>query len=43
LLLPLKAWQNHPIPEVALWAREFLRNLKKEIASERKVEQEEDR
>jgi hypothetical protein len=40
-LEPLTSWFNHPIGELSLWARKTHRNLQKQIAWERKRDQEE--
>ena len=40
-LEPLRQWFNHPVPQLAIWAREKHRALEKEIAAEGKRDEEE--
>jgi hypothetical protein len=40
-LVPLESWFEHPVRELALWARQTYRNIKRQIATERRREQEE--
>ncbi|MBR0793340.1 hypothetical protein JQ631_30045 [Bradyrhizobium manausense] len=40
-LSPLQSWFGHPIPKLALWARESHRSLEKRIAAERRDDEEE--
>ena len=39
-LSPLEAWFGHPVPAMALWARDMVRSLEKHISIEHKREEE---
>jgi hypothetical protein len=39
-LAPLGTWFNHPVPALALWARDMVRSLERHISAEKKREEE---
>jgi len=39
-LAPLETWFTHPVPGLALWARDMVRSLEKQISAEKKREDE---
>lgn len=39
-LAPLETWFSHSVPEIALWARNMVRSLEKQISAEKKREDE---
>ena len=39
-LKPLETWFTHPVPGLALWARDIVRSLEKQILAEKKREDE---